>query len=68
MSRGSSILGLKRGPSFVFMVFCMWVFSVSSMFCEVACFHKNDNLATKSDTASNLKSLAPLSVMYDKFE
>ena len=50
------------------MVFCMWAFSVSSMFCEVACFHKNDNLATKSDTASNLKSLAPLSVMYDKFE
>ena len=31
-------------------------------------FNKNNNLAVKSDTALKSKSLAPLRVIYDRFE
>ena len=68
VSRGSSILGVKRHPLFMLWAFAIWEFSVSCIFWKVACFNKNDNLAVKSDTASKLKSLAALSVMYDRFE
>ena len=41
---------------------CSFSISLSFLFPKVACFNKIDNLAVRSLTPSNLKSLAPLKV------
>ena len=60
---GSSVFGSNIVFSFINRFAYSFSISLSLQFPKVACFNKIDNLAVRSLTPSNLKSLAPLKLL-----